>query len=1385
MKRTKTKILSVFLSFCMIISCMVGMSVTAQAAEKSVTFTSNGTQDGITVSAKLYARNNFFANNTRNVTISSGSGNITKLEITDSAMYTGRFTESHIVVTPGTKSIQGSILTVTDINAKSVTLSATDNQYWTTNKIVVYYEEVTGPDKTALNDAITAAETLYNSIKDNTDYADIASTLQTAINTANGVAESNEVDQDAIDDATEAITSAKTTAETALFNAYKNEQKTAAQNKAQTGDSAAATKLITDAKNAIDALTYDTSKTLDQNKAAVTNVITKLTTDLENQRAADAVITKINALPTTVTTANKDAIEEARADYEALTPDQKALVSADILAKLTAAEEALVTAQNKAAFDAYKTEQKTAAENKAQTGDSDAAAALITAAKDAIDDITYDTSKTLDENKAAVTAVVTQLTTDLTDQRAADAVIEKINALPTTVTTADKNAIKEAREAYDGLTPAQKAKISDTIKNKLEAAETAVVAAEFNEYKEAQKTAAENKAQTGDSEAAAALITAAKDAIDDITYDTSKTLADNKAAVDAVITKLTTDLTDQRAADAVIEKINALPTTVTTADKDDIEAAREAYDALTPAQKEKVGDAADKLSEAETALSEAQVKEATDKINDLPDADKVTASDKEDIEAAREAYDALTPDQKAQAGDAAKAKLEAVEAALAIAELPAASDVTTTDKTAIEAARAKYDALTDDQKSQVGDAAKAKLEAVEAALLIAQLPESDAVTTGNKDAIEKAREAYDALTDTLKAQVGDTLKEKLEAAEVALTKKLIEAIPDPADVTTADADKVAAAKTAYDKLTDDQKTKITEAEKEKLDAAVQALSDAETSDVEALIRALPSASSVTTADAEAIEAAKEAFDELTEAQKAIVKATLKDKLAADLAALAIAKLPAADNVTAADKDAIEAARAAYDALTSTQKSSVGEAAKAKLEAAEAKIQDAVDTEAAKAVIDKINALPASTAVTANDKADIEAARAAYDALTDNQKAKIDTDTLKKLTDAEAAIQDAEDKAAADAVKEMIDALPGADDVTVSDKAAIEAARAAYNALTDNQKAKVSADTLKKLTDAEDALALAESEDKLDKTISSATAYYDSIKNRYPAIAGTLKNAIDAAQAVLDDEDAEKADIDAAVTALNTAVSTARTAVSYAGGGSSTPSYVPSYSPSNTSTTTTTTANAPDETMTFEGEETISHTNLLSWSSVSGASSYLISVKKDGKFVPLATTTKTNIDVVHAYNGKYYVSEGGKYTAYTYKDGKFVKGGTITAAQADKLVKANNVTDTYMLQYTKNGKLSSDKTALTVSVKVYYKPAVKASSKDGKVILKWKKVVGAEKYRVYKYEGGKLVKVADTTANAVRISKVTAGKTYKYAVKAYVDGKWTKVTKSDIVSVKVK
>lgn len=113
-----------------------------------------------------------------------------------------------------------------------------------------------------------------------------------------------------------------------------------------------------------------------------------------------------------------------------------------------------------------------------------------------------------------------------------------------------------------------------------------------------------------------------------------------------------------------------------------------------------------------------------------------------------------------------------------------------------------------------------------------------------------------------------------------------------------------------------------------------------------------------------------------------------------------------------------------------------------------------------AVMEMINALPAAPDVTVDDKDDIEAAREAYDALTDAQKALIDADTLKKLTDAEDALAAAE-------VTAMIDALP--ETVTVDDKDAVEAAREAYDALTDAQKAFISDETLAKLEAAEDAL----------------------------------------------------------------------------------------------------------------------------------------------------------------------------------------------------------------------------------------------------------------------------------------------------------------------------
>ena len=66
-----------------------------------------------------------------------------------------------------------------------------------------------------------------------------------------------------------------------------------------------------------------------------------------------------------------------------------------------------------------------------------------------------------------------------------------------------------------------------------------------------------------------------------------------------------------------------------------------------------------------------------------------------------------------------------------------------------------------------------------------------------------------------------------------------------------------------------------------------------------------------------------------------------------------------------------------------------------------------------------------------------------------------------------------DQVAADAVVALFDALPAVGNITIDDKAAIEAARAAYNALTDEQKALINGEDLAKLTAAEEVLAALE------------------------------------------------------------------------------------------------------------------------------------------------------------------------------------------------------------------------------------------------------------------------------------------------------------------------
>ena len=111
-------------------------------------------------------------------------------------------------------------------------------------------------------------------------------------------------------------------------------------------------------------------------------------------------------------------------------------------------------------------------------------------------------------------------------------------------------------------------------------------------------------------------------------------------------------------------------------------------------------------------------------------------------------------------------------------------------------------------------------------------------------------------------------------------------------------------------------------------------------------------------------------------------------------------IPATIEKTDACKNAIEAARAAYDALSTADKALVTNYST--LTAAEAAYQKTAKQDGVDFAIGKIDAIPSTIAYNTDCKEAIEDARATYNALDDEQKTMVPTEELKKLTDAETA-----------------------------------------------------------------------------------------------------------------------------------------------------------------------------------------------------------------------------------------------------------------------------------------------------------------------------------------------------------------------------------------------
>ena len=268
-----------------------------------------------------------------------------------------------------------------------------------------------------------------------------------------------------------------------------------------------------------------------------------------------------------------------------------------------------------------------------------------------------------------------------------------------------------------------------------------------------------------------------------------------------------------------IEKINAIGT-VTLESEEAIQAARAAYDILTETQKEQVTNY-NVLTAAEARLADLKAAKAVD---DMIDAiGEVTLESEEAIAAARAAYEALTEAQQAEVKSydkltAAEARLADLKAAKPVDDMiDAIGEVTLDSESAIQAARAAYDALTEEQKAEVKNydvltAAEARLADLKAAKAVDDMIDAiGEVTLKSEGAIDAARAAYEALTEAQQAEVKSY--DKLTAAEARLAvlkpakpvEKLIDAI---GEVTLGSESDIAAARTAYDNLTEAQQAEV-------------------------------------------------------------------------------------------------------------------------------------------------------------------------------------------------------------------------------------------------------------------------------------------------------------------------------------------------------------------------------------------------------------------------------------------------------------------------------------------------------------------------------------------------------------------------------------------------
>ena len=505
-------------------------------------------------------------------------------------------------------------------------------------------------------------------------------------------------------------------------------------------------------------------------------------------------------------------------------------------------------------------------------------------------------------------------------------------------------------------------------------------------------------------------------------------------------------LSETMAVQKVKNLIAAIGTPVTYSSKAAIEAARTAYNAITN-ESLKAQITADEVLALTAA--EAALKERTDEMDRVKGLIAALDSTKDtfenDIKTAEAAFNALANDEKAALTDyaakiqTAKDKLAQIKqeqadrakAAEVDALIDLIGDVTLDSLSAIEAAENAWEALTPAQKGYVQNyevltqarqdyntlsSYKKEAETLENSIkALSELGDIDrSNATIARSAINSVRASYDGVDEVIQNFVDDDVYQILLDAEAEI--KLVEGAVQEAEAVEALINALG---------------KITLKSKEKLDEIEDKLGKISEKAVSYIIPEKMAA----------YETACERYAELEE-EEAKVQAVIGE----------IAALGDVDDIILEDKEAIESAEAAFAALGTVLQDRVTNAQT--LRDIRTRLNVLIKSEAD--VNNVIKLIGEIGEVTLNSSAKINAARDAYDALTEDERARVGNYTV--LTNAEelfkellaAAEQEKIDQTAADGVEELIAAI-GTVELTDECEALIKAAESAYARLTDHQK----------------------------------------------------------------------------------------------------------------------------------------------------------------------------------------------------------------------------------------------------------------------------------------------------------------------------------------------